>query len=285
MTNNMTMPAQVASADAQPVIIVDHVWKQFRTSDYRPSLRHEAVDLLKRVLRRRRRQVQTAPPFWALQDIHFSVYRGESVALIGHNGAGKSTLLRIMCGVTEPTQGSAMVMGTFAPLLALGAGFNLELDGRRNIYLNAAIQGLTPRETDAVIDDIIEFADIGQFIDVPVKRYSSGMTARLGFSIAIHTLPDIVFLDEIIGVGDAAFQRKCRARIRQLKEEGRTLLFVSHSATDVRLLCDRTIWLSQGKLVMDGATGDVLDAYEQAMGLPNSRSSAQQQKLEDEMSI
>lgn len=270
---------------AEPVVIVDHVWKRFRTSDYRPSLRHEAVDLLKRLLRRQRTLVAASDPFWALQDISFSVNRGESVALIGHNGAGKSTLLRILCGVTEPTQGTAEVRGSFAPLLALGAGFNLELDGRRNIYLNAAIQGLSARQTDQVIDQIIEFADLGQFIDVPVKRYSSGMTARLGFSIAVHTLPDIVFLDEIIGVGDAAFQRKCRARIRQLKQEGRTMLFVSHSATDVRLLCDRTIWLSQGQMLMDGKTDDVIDAYELATGLPNSRSSALQQGLEDEIEI
>ena len=188
----------------EPVIIAEQVWKRFVQNEYRPSLRHEAVALLKKWMRRRQTQT-SVEPFWALRDVSFTVRKGEAVGLIGHNGAGKSTLFRILCGVTEPTTGNVSIKGRFAPLLALGAGFNPELSGRQNIFLNAAIQGLRETEIKAILPEIIEFSELGQFIDLPVKRYSSGMTARLGFSVAIHTLPDIVFLDEVLAVGDAAF--------------------------------------------------------------------------------
>jgi ABC-type polysaccharide/polyol phosphate transport system ATPase subunit len=201
-------------------------------------------------------------PFWALQDISFTIAKGESVGIIGHNGAGKSTLFRILCGVTEPTEGDVKIYGRFAPLLALGAGFNPELTGRQNVFLNAAIQGFPPKATEQLLPDIIEFSELGDFVDIPVKRYSSGMAARLGFSVAIHTLPDIVFLDEILAVGDAAFQEKSRQRILQLHEEKRTLMLISHAAASIRSLCDRAIWIDRGRLRMNGPTEEVLASYE-----------------------
>lgn len=256
--------SSVAAGDT--VIIADHIWKRYTQNEYRPSLRHEAVDLFRRWLSRQHSENEEQP-FWALHDVSFTVHKGEAVALIGQNGAGKSTLFRILCGVTEPTLGAASISGRFAPLLALGAGFNTELTGRENIYLNAAIQGLKQKQIDRILSDIIEFSELGQFIDIPVKRYSSGMTTRLGFSVAIHTLPDTVFLDEVLAVGDAAFQEKCRARILQLKEEKRTLMLISHSTTAVRMLCTRAIWLSHGQIVLDGPSDEVTQAYEASLGL------------------
>jgi ABC-type polysaccharide/polyol phosphate transport system ATPase subunit len=255
----------------EPLIIADHIWKRYQRNEYRPSLRHEAVDMLKRWTGSIRQSAPTAEPFWALRDVSFTVEQGEAVGVIGHNGAGKSTLFRCLCGVTEPTEGSVTIHGRFAPLIALGAGFNLELSGRQNIYLNTAIQGLSRKRTEELLPQILEFAELGEFIDIPVKRYSSGMTARLGFSVAIFSLPDIVFFDEVLAVGDAAFQEKCKVRIRQFKQEGRTMMFVSHSAAEVRRLCDRALWMHHGQLRMDGDVDAVVDAYEKEFGIPNSR--------------
>ena len=260
---------QSAQDDGRPIAIqVDHVWKRYAQNEQSFSLRHEATDVFKRWLRQRRENKVKTQPFWALQDVTFAVRKGESVGIIGHNGAGKSTLFRVLSGVTEPTQGSAKVLGRFAPLLALGAGFNPELSGRQNIYLNAAIQGIRPKETRRVLPDIIEFSELEAFIDIPVKRYSSGMAARLGFSVAIYTLPDIVFLDEVLAVGDASFQEKCRQRLIGLREQNRTLMLISHSAASILSLCERAIWLDQGRLRMDGRAEDVMIAYEQELNLP-----------------
>ncbi len=255
----------------EPIISAEHVSKRYVQNEYRVSLRHEAITLLQDWLTRRHTPKHESEPFWALSDVSFRVFRGDSVGIVGHNGAGKSTLFRILCHITEPTSGSVTVRGRFAPLIALGAGFNLELTGRQNIYLSAAIHGFNRKQVDAVLADILEFAELGDFIDRPVKRYSSGMTARLGFSIAVNTAPDIIFLDEILSVGDLAFQQKCKRRIAQFKEQGRTLLFVSHSSGDVRTLCDRAIWLDHGKIIMDNESNIVVDAYEAAVGVPNSR--------------
>lgn len=265
------LPYSTTSADRDVVIVADHVWKRYTQNEYRPSLRHEAADLFNRWLKRRQSEQQTQP-FWALRDVSFTVHKGEAVAIVGQNGAGKSTLFRILCGVTEPTTGSVQIYGRFAPLLALGAGFNPELTGRENIYLNAAIQGLRRKEIDAIFKDIVDFSELSDFIDIPVKRYSSGMATRLGFSVAIHTLPDTVFLDEVLTVGDAAFQEKCKVRIMQLREEKRTLMLVSHSNAAVRSLCSRAIWLQHGQLVMDGDSDEVTHAYEAALGLPEYNS-------------
>jgi lipopolysaccharide transport system ATP-binding protein len=243
-----------------PVIVADHVYKRYRRQTHQVSLRHEAQRLLSRAWHGPSRTVDE--PFWALQDVTFTVHAGESVALIGRNGAGKTTLFRVLCGITHASQGRATVHGRFATLIALGAGFNFERTGRENIYLNAAIQGVPPRAVKDYIEEIIAFSELGDFIDAPVKRYSTGMVTRLGFSIAAHIFPDIIFIDEVLAVGDAAFQVKCKDRIAAMRAEGRTLMFVSHSAETVLELCDRAIWLHQGQVRMDGPAGDVLDHYE-----------------------
>ncbi len=252
-----------------PVVVVDHVSKSYRPQTHQVVLRHEALKLLRRALPARRPDRSAAPSpdageaaFWALRDVSFTIRAGEAVALVGRNGSGKTTLLRLLCGISRPTEGQASVHGRFAALLALGAGFNFERTGRENIYLNAAIHGMSPRQVDGIIGEIIAFAEIGPFIDAPVKRYSSGMITRLGFSVAVHILPDIIFVDEVLAVGDAAFQEKCMERIYAMKAEGRTLVFVSHAAETVRLLCERAIWLHGGELRMDGPTDQVLEGYE-----------------------
>lgn len=243
----------------EPVIVVDHVWKAFRPRTHQVSLRHEAIRLLKDPFRR---EADPETPFWALRDVAFSMCPGESVALVGRNGSGKTTLLRVLSGITRPTRGLVHVGGRFATLIGLGAGFNVERTGRENIYLNAAIQGVPPQKVGAFLDDIIAFADIGEFIDVPVKRYSSGMVTRLGFSIAAHIFPDIIFIDEVLAVGDVAFQEKCINRILEMKREGRTILFVSHAADTVRQLCERAVWLHHGEVQFDGSTDEALARYE-----------------------
>jgi ABC-type polysaccharide/polyol phosphate transport system ATPase subunit len=261
----------LTTPDPAPVIRVEGVWKRFQVNESRPALRHEASTILRRLVHRRVQPTSAPPPFWALQDVNLQIQRGESVGIIGSNGAGKSTLFRLMCGVSEPTRGQIAVHGRFAALIALGAGFNPELSGLDNIWMSAAIQGLRRAETARLLPDILDFAELGDAIHIPVKRYSSGMYARLGFSIALHSMPDIVFLDEILTVGDAAFQQKCRERILQFRSEGRTMLFVSHAAAEVRLLCQRAIWLDQGSVMRDGPANAVIDAFETHLGVPSTR--------------
>jgi ABC-type polysaccharide/polyol phosphate transport system ATPase subunit len=186
--------------------------------------------------------------FFALKDISFEVKRGEMVGIIGRNGSGKSTLLQILCGTLAPTSGEITVKGRIAALLELGAGFNPEFTGRENVYMNAAILGLTTKEIDARFDQIVSFADIGDHLEQPVKTYSSGMYMRLAFSIAVSVDPDIFVVDEALSVGDIAFQNKCMARIRKMSENGTTILFVSHDLGTTQVLCDRVIWLSGGQM-------------------------------------
>ncbi len=244
-----------------PIISVEKLYKQYVRAEQRPSFRHEAVNALRQILNRR--PTLQSKQFWALEDVSFTINRGESVAIVGRNGSGKTTLLRLISGIMPPTKGKVMVQGKFAALLSLGAGFLPDLTGRKNIYLNAAIHGVPPRETDKIIDEIIDFAEIRPFIDSPLKHYSSGMSARLGFSVAVHILPDIVLIDEVLSVGDAAFQEKCNRRVLDLKTQGRTLLLVSHAGETIRTLCERSLWLHKGKLMQDGQTHVVMDAYEE----------------------
>jgi len=246
-----------------PVIVADHIYKRYRKQSQQVSLRHEAQRLLARALRRN--TGPTEEPFWALRDVTFTIRAGESVALIGRNGAGKTTLFRVLCGITHASQGRATINGRFATLIALGAGFNMERTGRENILLNAAIQGVPIPQVKSLMPEIIAFSELGDFIDTPVKRYSSGMVTRLGFSIAAHIFPDIIFIDEVLAVGDAAFQQKCMDRIMAMKAEGRTLMFVSHSSETVQLLCERSIWLDHGQVRMDGETAEVLDNYQRML--------------------
>jgi lipopolysaccharide transport system ATP-binding protein len=203
--------------------------------------------------------------FWALRDLNLTIRRGEVIGVVGRNGAGKSTLLQLLCGTLTPTEGRIDVRGRVAALLELGAGFNPEFTGRENVYLNAAILGFDARETDAKIDEIIAFADIGDFVDQPVKTYSSGMFVRLAFAVATSSAPDVLVIDEALSVGDGAFARKSFDRIMALKEAGTTILFCSHSTYQVEALCSRAIWIEQGRLRMEGPAADVTAAYQSSL--------------------
>lgn len=200
--------------------------------------------------------------FEALSDISFEVFAGETIGVLGKNGSGKSTLLKILAGVLQPSSGDVQVRGKVAALLELGAGFNPEYTGRENIYLNGTIMGFNAKEVDSKIDAIIEFADIGAFIDLPVKTYSSGMYARLAFSVAINVEPDILIIDEALSVGDMQFQEKSFTRMKQFRDQGKTIFFVSHSISSVRNFCDRAIWIDQGKVRMIGQADEVSIDYQ-----------------------
>ena len=199
--------------------------------------------------------------FWALKDVSFEIEKGETIGIIGRNGAGKSTLLQILCGTLTPTDGIVETQGRVAALLELGAGFNPEFTGRENIYLNAAILGLRKEEINARLDDIVAFADIGDFLDQPVKTYSSGMYVRLAFAVIAHVDADILIVDEALSVGDMYFQAKCMSHIKKLIEAGVTFLFVSHDSNAVKALCRRAVYLGDGKVLAVGPTDEVVDAY------------------------
>lgn len=251
-------------ADAPVIIEVDRLFKQFTRAESRASLREETGSAIRRVLG------LAVPPrdrgeFYALNDVSFRVRQGESIVIFGRNGSGKTTLLRLLSGVTRPTRGSVRVTGRYASLIALGAGFNPEMSGRENIFLNAAIYGVEPKQIEPLIPEIIAFSELDRFIDMPVKLYSSGMYARLGFSVAIHILPDIIFVDEILAVGDVAFQKKCNLRIKELRDEGRTFVIVSHNLGSLGTLVDRALWLNDGHLMMDGPLDAVWQAYQSFM--------------------
>jgi len=246
-----------------PIIQVEHLSKRYVRTEYRPSLRHEATQMVKRWLRMTTNVSWQSAAFWALKDVSFSIQQGESVAIVGRNGSGKTTLLRMLSNITDPTEGTVTVHGRFRTLIGLSAGFDQQRTGRENIYFNSAIYGFPPAVVDTFIEDIIEFSELRDFLDTPVKRYSSGMVSRLGFSIAIHMMPEIIFLDEILSVGDSAFQEKCQQRVVELKDRQCTILYVSHSEDTVRMLCDRALWLHQGQLMMDGPVDTVLDAYDE----------------------
>jgi lipopolysaccharide transport system ATP-binding protein len=221
------------------------------------QLRDHLVQLLQSPFRKR------APKeiLWALRDVSFKVEAGEVVGIIGRNGAGKSTLLKILAKITYPTAGSVRTRGRIAALLEVGAGFHEELTGRENIYLNGSIMGMKKKEVDAKLEAIVEFSGMQRFIDTPIKRYSSGMRSRLGFAVAAHLDPDVLVVDEVLAVGDAAFQKKCMTAMQDLQGGGRTVLFVSHNMAAVENLCTRGIWLAQGRVQLDGPTHEVIEAY------------------------
>jgi lipopolysaccharide transport system ATP-binding protein len=199
--------------------------------------------------------------FWALKDVSFEVQRGEVLGIIGRNGAGKSTLLKILSRVTTPTTGVVKIKGRVASLLEVGTGFHQELTGRENVYLNGAILGMTKVEIRSKFDEIVDFSGLEKFIDTPVKRYSSGMYVRLAFAVAAHLEPEILFVDEVLAVGDVEFQKKCLGKMEDVAKEGRTILFVSHNMAAIRSLCRRTILLDKGELLMDSATNQVVAYY------------------------
>ena len=200
--------------------------------------------------------------FLALKEVNFEVKKGESWGLIGANGSGKSTLLKLICGILKPYKGTVKVHGKIAPLIELGAGFDPQLTARENIYLNGALLGHKKAFMEMHFNEIIEFAELGDFIDVPIKNFSSGMAARLGFAVATIVKPDILIVDEVLAVGDIAFQEKCRKRMESLLQNGTTLLFVSHSSKQVKELCQNVIWLDKGHVVAQGRAEDIIQKYE-----------------------
>lgn len=199
--------------------------------------------------------------FWALRQVSLEIYRGEVLGFIGHNGAGKSTLLKLVARVLRPTEGRVWVKGLVAPLLEIGAGFHPELTGRENIYLNGSLLGFSRKEMDEKFDRIVEFAELSDFIDAPLRTYSSGMWARLGFAVATDSQPDILIVDEVLSVGDEAFQRKSANRIQQYRDQGATILFVSHNMGTIETICHRAAWLDHGQLKMVGEARQVIQAY------------------------
>jgi ABC-2 type transport system ATP-binding protein len=202
---------------------------------------------------------------WALRQVSFDVQEGETVGILGRNGSGKSTLLKCICGVLQPTEGRVVVRGKLAGLLELGAGFQPELSGRENVYLNGSMLGMSKSEVDRVFDDIVSFAELEHFIDNQVKFYSSGMYVRLGFAVAVNVDPDILVVDEVLAVGDERFQRKCMDRIKQFQQEGRTILFVSHSPDQVRSICDRAVVLNDGAMIALGTPGEAVRAFREQL--------------------
>lgn len=214
---------------------------------------------------------ETTEAIWALRNLSFEVREGEALGLIGHNGAGKSTVLKLISRVTQPTEGEITVRGRVATLLEVGTGFHLELTGRENVYLSGAILGMPRAEISRKFDQIVEFAEVEKFIDTPVKRYSSGMFLRLGFAVAAHLEPDVLIVDEVLAVGDLAFQRKCLERMERVAREGRTVIFVSHNLASVRALCQRCIVLAGGRKSLEGPTDEVVEQYVHAAAPGDSR--------------
>ena len=247
------------------ILRVKNLTKQYRISHNRAAyatLREEIVDLVRwpvRVVGGRRKKPFES--FWALQDINFDIEPGEVVGIIGRNGAGKSTLLKVLSRITEPTAGKVELYGRVGSLLEVGTGFHPELTGRENIFMNGAILGMRKREIERQFDQIVEFAEIERFLDTPVKHYSSGMYTKLAFSVAAHLDPEILLVDEVLAVGDAAFQKKCMGKMRDVAGGGRTVLFVSHNAASIEALCSRCLWLREGRLKADGDPGDLLRRY------------------------
>ena len=240
-----------------PIVEVNDVSMMFR-------LYRENVDSLKEFLIKKIKRQIAYDEFWALKNVSFQVGRGEAVGLVGKNGSGKSTLLKTIAGVLKPTTGNVLVRGTVAPMIELGAGFDMDLTAKENIFLNGALLGYPKEMLEENMGRIIEFSELDQFMDVPIKNFSSGMIARLGFAVATIYTPDILIVDEILSVGDWQFQAKCHRRIQEMLEQGTTLLFVSHSMDQVKEVCSRAILLSHGQMLMDDAVEKVCERYGEA---------------------
>jgi lipopolysaccharide transport system ATP-binding protein len=246
------------------VVRVENLSKSYdiaKAKNRNDTLKDQLGESLKSIFRHNGRAELCERTFWALKDIFFDVKQGEIVGIIGHNGAGKSTLLKIISQITVPTNGRAEIYGRVGSLLEVGTGFHPELTGRENIYLNGAIIGMKKEEIRRRFDEIVEFAEIGKFLDTPVKRYSSGMYVRLGFAVAAHLEPEVLLVDEVLAVGDSAFQKKCLDKIGDIAKSGRTVLFISHNMVAVNTLCKRVIWIKEGKIVEDGPTAGIVTTY------------------------
>jgi len=257
--------------DLTPAIRVSGLGKRYRIAPHQPYLAlrdrlEAALRVPARLWKNERSGVsEKRGEIWALREVAFQVQRGEVIGVIGRNGAGKTTLLKILSRVTEPSAGSAEIWGAVRSLLEVGTGFHPELTGRENIFLNGAILGMKRREIQRKFDEIVAFAEVPEFLDTPLKHYSSGMQTRLAFAVAAHLEPEILLVDEVLAVGDLAFQKKCLGKMDEVAHAGRTIFFVSHQMNQVRRLCSRVLWIDSGKLVMDGAVAEVVSAYESAM--------------------
>lgn len=252
MHNASAAPSATAAGTADLALRVRDLGKRYNVYE-------KPQDRLKQMLWRK--SARFHDEFWAVRDVNFEVRRGETVGIVGRNGSGKSTLLQMICGTVSPTTGTVERNGRISALLELGSGFNVEFTGRENVYLNGSLLGMTRQEVDARFERIAAFADIGSFIDSPVKHYSSGMFARLAFSVAVHVDPDILIVDEILAVGDAAFQRRCLQKFYEIRESGCTILFVSHDQYQVKSVCQRALYLERGMQRMFGDAGRVIDQY------------------------
>lgn len=270
-----------AALFSEPAIAVDHAWLKFNIQFHRQDMtvRRFIITLSQRLLgggddrtaaMKQRRAASPdegggASTFWALKDIDLTVRHGEVVGLIGNNGAGKSTLLMMMAGIYAPDRGTVQTTGQIGTLLSLGAGFHNELTGRENILLNAVFLGLPNAGIAEKVEEIVEFSELGEFIDAPLRTYSSGMRARLGFSIAVTINPDVVLIDEVLEAGDAAFKSKSGNLIRRFKEKGKTIVLASHNMTNIRELCTRVLLLHQGKVILDGPAAEVVRYYKKGI--------------------
>lgn len=236
------------------IIKVDHVYMKF-------NLASERVDNFKEYVIKTLKKQISYDEFWALKDVSFEVKKGESLGLIGLNGSGKSTMLKTIAGVLKPTKGSVTINGNIAPLIELGAGFDMDLTARENVFLNGALLGYSRREMQEYYDDIVSFSELYDFMNVPVKNFSSGMVSRLAFAIATIGVPDILIVDEVLSVGDFHFQGKCEKRIKAMLNQGTTLLFVSHSIEQVMMLCDKVVWLDHGVVKRFGDAKEIGEEY------------------------
>ncbi|MEO7973982.1 MAG: ABC transporter ATP-binding protein [Thermoanaerobaculia bacterium] len=252
-----SLAATAPPARVQPLLALENVSLRYRLAKQRlPSFKDYAIHWVKGTL--------TYESFWALTEVGFEVARGEVIGVVGRNGAGKSSLLKVISGILEPTSGSVRFDGRIAPILELGTGFDHELTGRENIFLNGMLLGRTRKEIRERLDSIIEYSELGDFIESPIRAYSSGMLGRLGFSIASAWTPDLLILDEVFAAGDAGFTRKCEKTIANFRDAGVTILLVSHSAQIVLETCSRALWLERGRLVADGKPDEVVPAYDKS---------------------
>ncbi|OUQ46182.1 ABC transporter ATP-binding protein [Lachnoclostridium sp. An118] len=243
--------------DKSVIIKVEHVSMRFNLSS-------EKFDSLKEYIIKSIKGQVSIEEFWALKDVSFEVKKGDSVGLIGLNGSGKSTMLKTIAGVLKPTKGCVKVYGSIAPLIELGAGFDMDLTARENVFLNGALLGYTRKEMEGYYNDIVNFSELNSFMDVPVKNFSSGMVSRLAFAIATIGIPDILIVDEVLSVGDFQFQAKCERRIQNMIDKGTTILFVSHSIDQVEKICNKIIWLEHGQMKCFGEAKEICERYKRS---------------------
>ncbi len=275
----MSVIRHVKATPGQPLIELHHISKRFAMHRERHRSFQESF------IRLFRPAQASTDAFWPLRDISLTINSGDCIGIIGRNGSGKSTLLKLISGILPPTSGDLMVSGRISALLELGAGFHPDLTGRENVYLNGSIYGISRKQMNQIIDPIIDYAELGDFIDTPIKHYSSGMYVRLGFAVAIHTEPDLMLVDEVLAVGDAAFQRKCMDSIQQYRRQGGTLLLVSHDMGAIQAICNRVLWIEEGVIQADGHPTDVMMTYQRYYAeLEEARHQAHQDQPEGEKS-